>query len=156
MGFNTNSNENCSNPEEKTICDQLADCEIQSLGNVDTAGLSDGDILCYHLDSNTFINISKEDMFGQFDLDIDAGYYSEYAITLTDSDSPDIVIDMSGITQDLCGDSSFISCMALALADQVTVTTDDTITGNGTTVPLSVDLCAAIDNLPYLGSLVCA
>jgi len=115
-------------------CSGLNDCSIQDLGNVDTAGLSDGDILCYHAASGTFINVAKSDIFDQFDIDINGGTYSGYSITLTDSNSPDIVIDLSGVPTELCTDAEFIDCIAVALAGRVAVRTDDSIQGDGTDV----------------------
>lgn len=156
MGFN-NQNSNCDNSPCESLCEQLGEVDLQCLGNVDTAGLSDGDILCYHAASGNFINISKSDIFEQFDIDIDGGTYTAYQIALTDGDSPDIVIDMSSLPQDLCSDPDFIACIASELSEMVGVATDSTLTGDGTNAnPLSVDICAAIDSLPYLGPLVCA
>ena len=97
----------------KSLCDQLADVEIQCLKNVDTAALEDGDMLCYHADSGTFTNVSKEDIFGQYDIYVDEGSLTLYELTLADNnaDTPDIIIDMSGLPQTLCEDADFIASL---------------------------------------------
>lgn len=53
MAFSSNfKNSKC----EKSLFERLSDFEIQSLLNVDTAGLKDGDIICYHAQTSSFIN----------------------------------------------------------------------------------------------------
>ena len=133
MGFNTN-NSNCD-ADPQTICQELNECEIQALGNVDTGALADGDILCWNASAGVFTNVSKQDIIESMEIYVNDGSYSVYQITLNDTDGNDILIDMSGLPLDLCADVDFIACLQAALVDANT--TNSTLVLNGTDVVLT-------------------
>lgn len=117
MGWKENK-PTCPTSEEcKSLCDELAGVEIQCLKNVDTSALEDGDILCYHAASGTFVNLSKADVFGQYDIYVDGGSLNLYELVLTDNnaETPDVIVDMSGLPETLCDDADFIAALAVKI-----------------------------------------
>lgn len=99
------------NSDCEDLCSQLGDVVIQCLGNVDTAGLEDGDTLCYHAATQTFVNIPKEELINSLEVYVDDGSYAPFKINLLTNDGKEVCIDMSALPDDLCNDADFIAAL---------------------------------------------
>lgn len=92
MGFNAQK-KSCSQD-----CSGLNDCELQDLKNVDTSGLNDGDLLCWHALSETFVNISKDNVLRNIEVTLGGSYDpATMILTLTDVNgvNPDTSVNLA-------------------------------------------------------------
>lgn len=101
-----------SKPPKCDPCSDLKNCDIQDLGNVDTAVVKDGDILCWDTEAGVWTNLSKEDILSSSEIYVSEGVYGDSQITFTynQTETP-FTVDLSGLSDELCLDSEFIEAL---------------------------------------------